>query len=207
MRCHIAMLMICCDHCSLSSSYYRSADAILLAFDLTDERTFTNLDAWLEDVRLYAQRHVEIMLCGNKVDLEADRVVDYKDAKAYADKHSFQYFETSAKTRINVDKSFTKLTQTVYATKSVSRSHSTRHRRVHPTAAHTWCHLCVSFVQTRLPAEECRRGQPATGNALGEQRCCQWRRGRLRLLIAGTLFVFSFCDHNASQGILFEMEE
>ena len=46
--------------------------------------------------------------------------MDYKDAKAYADKHNFQYFETSAKTKINVDKAFTKLTQTVYATKVAS---------------------------------------------------------------------------------------
>lgn len=59
------------------------------------------------------------MLVGNKCDLGEERVVDYKDAKAYADKHNFQYFETSAKTKINVDKAFTKLTQTVYATKSV----------------------------------------------------------------------------------------
>ena len=81
----------------------------------------------MEDVRLYAQRHVEIMLVGNKVDLPEDRVVDYKDAKAYAEKHSFQYFETSAKTKINVDKAFTKLTQTVYATKSGAASDAPQH--------------------------------------------------------------------------------
>ena len=33
-------------------SYYRSADAILMVFDLTDEKTFSNLEAWMEDVRL-----------------------------------------------------------------------------------------------------------------------------------------------------------
>lgn len=105
---------------TITTSYYRSADAILLVFDLTDEKTFQNLEAWMEDVRLYAQRHVEIMLLGNKVDLNDDRVVEYRDAKAYADKNNFQYFETSAKTKINVDKAFTKLTQTVYATKLAS---------------------------------------------------------------------------------------
>lgn len=102
---------------TITTSYYRSADAILLLFDLTDDKTFANLEAWMEDVRLYAQRHVEIMLVGNKCDLKEERAVDYKDAKAYADKHNFQYFETSAKTKINVDKAFTKLTQTVYQTK------------------------------------------------------------------------------------------
>lgn len=39
--------------CALRScSYYRSADAILMVFDLTDEKTFSNLEAWMEDVRL-----------------------------------------------------------------------------------------------------------------------------------------------------------
>jgi signal recognition particle receptor subunit beta len=47
---------------TITTSYYRSADAILLVFDLLDERTFANLDAWMEDVRLYAQRQVEIMV-------------------------------------------------------------------------------------------------------------------------------------------------
>lgn len=63
---------------------------------------------------MYAQRHVEIMLCGNKVDLADDRAIEYSAAKAYAEKNNFQYFETSAKTKTNVDKAFTKLTQTVY---------------------------------------------------------------------------------------------
>lgn len=102
---------------TITTSYYRSADAILLVFDLADERTFQNLDAWLEDVRLYASRSVEICLIGNKVDLQEERMIDFKDAKAYADKHNFQYFETSAKSKVNVEKAFTKLTHAVYTNK------------------------------------------------------------------------------------------
>jgi GTPase SAR1 family protein len=107
-------------------------------FDVTDEKTFGNLDAWLEDVRLYAQRHVEIMLVGNKVDLNEERDVDFKEAKAYADRHNFQYFETSAKTKLNVDKAFTKLTQTVYAAKMAALEKTqaeANQRRVSLTAA------------------------------------------------------------------------
>jgi len=128
---------------TITTSYYRSADAILLSFDLSDERSFTNLDAWLDDVRLYAQRTVEVMLIGNKVDLDAERAVEYKDAKAYADRHGFQYFETSAKTKINVDKAFTKLTQTVYANKVASLQKSAaeaNQRRVSLTASNAAAH-------------------------------------------------------------------
>ena len=52
------------------------------------------------------------------MDLSDERAVDYKEAKSYADKQNFQYFETSAKTKINVDKAFLTLTQSVYQTKS-----------------------------------------------------------------------------------------
>jgi len=85
---------------TITTSYYRSADAIMLVFDLCDEKTFTNLEAWMEDVRLYSQKGVEIILIGNKCDLNEERTVEYKDAKAYADKNQFTYFETSAKTKI-----------------------------------------------------------------------------------------------------------
>jgi len=102
---------------TITTSYYRSADAIMLVFDLCDEKTFSNLEAWMEDVRLYSQKGVEIILIGNKCDLNEERVVEYKDAKGYADKQGFTYFETSAKTKINVDKAITKLTQTVYEKK------------------------------------------------------------------------------------------
>ncbi len=36
---------------TITTSYYRSADAILLVFDLCDDKTFRNLEAWMEDVR------------------------------------------------------------------------------------------------------------------------------------------------------------
>ena len=66
---------------TITTSYYRSADAIMLVFDLTDEQSFANVELWMEDVRLYSQRHVEVVLIGNKCDLAEDRRLDYKDAK------------------------------------------------------------------------------------------------------------------------------
>jgi len=110
---------------TITTSYYRSADAIMLVFDLCDEKTFSNLEAWMEDVRLYSQKGVEIVLIGNKCDLAEERCVEFKEAKAYAEKQGFTYFETSAKTKINVDKAITKLTQTVYEKKvaAIDRLH------------------------------------------------------------------------------------
>jgi len=105
---------------TITTSYYRSSDAILLIFDVSEKQTFKNCEAWLEDVRLYAKDKVDIMLLGNKADLVSKRVIDYKTAKEFADKHNMMYMETSAKQNVNVDKAFTKLATAAYAQKVAS---------------------------------------------------------------------------------------
>ena len=96
---------------TITTSYYRSSDAILLVFDVCDPNSFANLDAWLEDVRAYAKNGVDILLVGNKVDLEAKRKIDYQEAKDYADERHLPYMETSAKTGSGVKQGFTELAE------------------------------------------------------------------------------------------------
>ena len=103
---------------TITTSYYRSSDAILLIFDVSDKQTFKNCEAWLEDVRLYAREKVDIMLIGNKADLVSKRLIDFKSAKEFADRHGMMYLETSAKQNVNVDKAFTKLAAAAYQHKS-----------------------------------------------------------------------------------------
>lgn len=47
----------------------------------------------MQDVRLYAKPNVDILLVGNKVDLQSKREVDYKAAKEYAEKNNMGYVE------------------------------------------------------------------------------------------------------------------
>jgi len=105
---------------TITTSYYRSSDAILLIFDVSEKQTFKNCEAWLEDVRLYAKDKVDILLLGNKADLVSKRVIDYKTAKEFADKHGMMYMETSAKQNVNVDKAFTKLATAAYQQKTAA---------------------------------------------------------------------------------------
>jgi len=50
-----------------------------------------------------------MVLVGNKTDLKEDRLIEYEEAKALADKHQLSYFETSAKEGININESFDEL--------------------------------------------------------------------------------------------------
>mmetsp|Transcript_28302 Transcript_28302/g.39493 ORF Transcript_28302/g.39493 Transcript_28302/m.39493 type:complete len:211 (+) Transcript_28302:163-795(+) len=91
---------------TITTSYYRSCDAILVVFDISDSTTFDNVELWLEDVRSYAQPDVDVILIGNKVDLYLERKVPFETAKIFADNSGMSYIETSAKSHFNVGKAF-----------------------------------------------------------------------------------------------------
>jgi GTPase SAR1 family protein len=80
-------------------------------FDVTDPNSFKNVDAWLEDVRQYARKGVNIMIVGNKIDLQEVRKVDFKTAKEVADACGLQYMETSAKSGVRVEQAFNAVAQ------------------------------------------------------------------------------------------------
>lgn len=107
---------------TITTSYYRSSNGIILTFDITNEQSFAHLDHWLDDIRAYAKSNVEIMLIGNKIDLEDRRVISYRVAKEYADKNGMQYMESSAKQNINVEMAFTRLTITAVSNQKILAS-------------------------------------------------------------------------------------
>jgi GTPase SAR1 family protein len=52
-------------------------------------------------------------LCGNKSDLDNDRVVTYDEGKQLAEEYGVEFFETSALTGMNVEKMFYGLSTTI----------------------------------------------------------------------------------------------
>ncbi|XP_057512449.1 ras-related protein RABC2a-like [Actinidia eriantha] len=96
---------------TLTSSYYRGAQGIILVYDVTRRETFTNLsDVWAKEVDLYStsQDCVKILV-GNKVDRESERVVSREEGIALAKEHGCLFLECSAKTRENVEQCFEEL--------------------------------------------------------------------------------------------------
>ncbi|KAG0569962.1 hypothetical protein KC19_6G128500 [Ceratodon purpureus] len=97
---------------TLTSTYYRGAQGIILAYDVTRRATFTDLsDVWLKEVERFSTNKDCIkMLIGNKVDLEENsRVVTKKEGIAFARQHGCLFLEASAKTSINVKRCFDEL--------------------------------------------------------------------------------------------------
>lgn len=91
---------------SITQSYYRSANALILTYDITCEDSFRCLPEWLREIEQYANNQVVTILVGNKIDLADKREVHRQRAEEFAESQSMLYLETSAKESDNVEKLF-----------------------------------------------------------------------------------------------------
>ncbi|OXB79972.1 UNVERIFIED_CONTAM: hypothetical protein H355_009787 [Colinus virginianus] len=90
---------------SLTTAFFRDAMGFLLLFDLTNEQSFLNVRNWISQLQMHAYcENPDIVLCGNKSDLEDQRMVKEEEAKELAEKYGIPYFETSAANGNNVSK-------------------------------------------------------------------------------------------------------
>ncbi|KAK4773278.1 hypothetical protein SAY87_028297 [Trapa incisa] len=106
---------------TLTSSYYRGAQGIIMVYDVTRRETFTNLsEVWAKEIDLYTTNPDCIkMLVGNKVDKEKDRVVSKKEGIDFARQYGCLFLECSAKTRVNVEQCFEELILKILETPSL----------------------------------------------------------------------------------------
>lgn len=75
----------------------------LLIFDLTNEKSFIEITNWLDQLRRHAySEDPDIVLCGNKCDLETFRVISHEQVMAFVERYNLSYIETSASTGYNI---------------------------------------------------------------------------------------------------------
>lgn len=96
---------------TLTSSYFRNAQGIILVYDVTERETFTNLsEVWAKEIELHSTNQDCVkMLVGNKVDKESERVITKEEGIAFAQEYGCVFLECSVKTRENVEKCFIEL--------------------------------------------------------------------------------------------------
>ncbi|OWF56237.1 ras-related protein Rab-43-like [Mizuhopecten yessoensis] len=95
---------------TITQSYYRSANGVILSYDITKKASFENVSRWIEDVKRYAGTNTVQCLIGTKSDLEHLREVKAAESRAYADHHGMiDAIETSAKENTNVEEVFMRM--------------------------------------------------------------------------------------------------
>ena len=97
---------------TITQTYYKGAMGIILVYDCTDEKSFSNISNWMKQIEQHASKDVAKVLVGNKVDKD-DKVIDYETGKQLADEYGLDFFETSAKTGSNVSEVFSQIAHSI----------------------------------------------------------------------------------------------
>uniref|UniRef100_A0A1A8JSF1 small monomeric GTPase n=1 Tax=Nothobranchius kuhntae TaxID=321403 RepID=A0A1A8JSF1_NOTKU len=98
---------------TITTAYYRGAMGFLLMYDITSQETFCAVQDWATQIKTYSWESAQVVLVGNKLDLEEDRQVPAEDGRRVARELGFQFFEASAKDNVNVKQVFDKLVDVI----------------------------------------------------------------------------------------------
>lgn len=85
---------------------YKNAFGVILVYDVTNKKSFTNLQQWLTEVNEFASADVPKLLIGNKSDLAGRRQVEESTAAQFAAERGLAYIETSAMESANIREAF-----------------------------------------------------------------------------------------------------
>ncbi len=91
----------------MRDNYYRLGEGFLIVYSITMRDTFTDVNRFHDHIlSVKGVEDVPLIVVGSKCDLDGDREVPTSEGKTLAEKFDVPFFETSAKTRVNVDEVF-----------------------------------------------------------------------------------------------------
>lgn len=105
---------------TITSSYYRGADGILLIYDVTDRKTFNALSSWCDEINRYID-NIGVIIIGNKIDVFDKRIVEHEEARIFAEEHNYGFVETSARNNYNINDVFYELIKKINSTSEIEK--------------------------------------------------------------------------------------
>ena len=92
---------------SLTTMYYKEANAAILVYDITVLKSFEEIqNYWVNQVKESAPNDIIIAICGNKSDLIEEEKVDEEKAREFAEQIGALFFLTSAKNAMGINDLF-----------------------------------------------------------------------------------------------------
>ncbi|CAL6055686.1 Rab1a [Hexamita inflata] len=88
--------------------YYRSANCVIIVFDVTRARTFEDVKFWVNEVQQKGSADVIISIVGNKIDRD-NREISKETGESYANSIGALYSECSALNGDGVEQIFENL--------------------------------------------------------------------------------------------------
>lgn len=97
---------------SITRSYYRGSDGIIVVFDLSNLTSFKDIRTWINSIIEFVPDK-PIILVGNKCDL-GHKVTKGDILNMMEELNVIDYVETSAKNNINIQTVFDKISRSIY---------------------------------------------------------------------------------------------
>ncbi|XP_073499583.1 ras-related protein Rab-3B isoform X2 [Phyllobates terribilis] len=94
---------------TITTAYYRGAMGFILMYDIANEESYNAVQDWATQIKTYSWDNAQVVLVGNKCDMEEERVIATEKGKHLADQLGFEFFEASAKENIQVKQVFERL--------------------------------------------------------------------------------------------------
>uniref|UniRef100_H3AHQ9 Ras-related protein Rab-13 n=1 Tax=Latimeria chalumnae TaxID=7897 RepID=H3AHQ9_LATCH len=98
---------------TITTAYYRGAMGIILVYDITDEKSFENIQNWMKSIKEGADTNVTLSVAPILRTGNPKRDQPLKNFYKLAKEHNIRFFETSAKSSVNVEESFNALAQDI----------------------------------------------------------------------------------------------
>ncbi|KAJ5072772.1 small gtp binding protein rab8 [Anaeramoeba ignava] len=98
---------------TITPMYFRGAKRFLV-YDITNQDSLRNINGyWMEKIKEVTNENLQMILIGNKNDLEEKRIISKEKGKEFADKLQIPFYEISVKNNINIDDAFYHLTTNI----------------------------------------------------------------------------------------------
>jgi len=111
---------------TLRDQYIRQGEGYIIVYSITNRSSFEEVESFIDHILqtrgieeseyANANKHVAIVVVANKADLENDRLVSKDEGREVCAKYGgIQFYEASAKSRLNVDEIFHNCATQVFA--------------------------------------------------------------------------------------------
>ena len=109
---------------AITKNLFLKVMGALIIYDITNEASYNNLKAWVKLIKEECGKHMQLIILGNKSDLNDQRKISKDEAINYAKEQKIEYIETSSKTGENVKKAVTMICENILENKELNDSSS-----------------------------------------------------------------------------------
>ena len=99
---------------AITGAYYKGSKGALVVYDITQKKTFENIEKWVNDLKAAGDPKITIILIGNKNDLDDKRQVSKDQGEEKARSFGCAFLETSAYSGDNIDIAFNLMVKEIY---------------------------------------------------------------------------------------------